>query len=185
MHISARQSVAVLALSAVGLATYVGYEGWSPTAVPPVKGDVPTYGFGTTRNPDGRPLKGGETITPPAAIKLALRDVQVHEGILKKCLAGVTLYQHEYDAFVSLELNTGRVCSSSIPGKLRAGDYAAACRTILDFDGFCTQPKILNAAGKRVCPPGAMKKLPGLTKRRQAEYSTCIGPQANGIEDRK
>jgi lysozyme len=155
--------------------TYIGYEGFSETAVPPVAGDVPTYGFGTTRGPDNSPLRGGEKITPPAAVALALRDVEAHEGILKKCLAGVALYQHEYDAFVSLELNTGAVCGSSIPAKLRAGDYAAACKTILDFDGFCTKPKVKNAAGKRVCPPGAMKKLPGLTKRRQAEYQTCIG----------
>lgn len=170
-----RTVAAGLTLSLAGFAGYTTYEGWSDTAVPPVPGDVPTYGFGSTRGPDGQPLKGGEKITPPAAVRLAVRDVQAHETGLKKCLAGIYLAQHEFDAFMSLDLNTGAVCASSIPGKLRAGDYAGACKTILDFDGYCTKPKIKNAAGKKVCPPGALKKLPGLTKRRQAEYQTCIG----------
>ncbi|MCL1861806.1 MAG: lysozyme [Proteobacteria bacterium] len=168
-------AVALAVSAAVGFGAYVGYEGYSDTAKPPIAGDVPTYGFGTTRDAAGNLLKGGEKIAPPQAVKLALRDVAVHEERLKKCLIGIDLAQNEFDAYVSLELNTGAVCASSIPGKLRAGDYAAACKTILDFDGYCTKPKIRNAAGKAVCPPGAMKKLPGLTKRRQAEYRMCLG----------
>jgi lysozyme len=169
-----RSLVAALTLSAAGFATYVGYEGWSDTAKPPVPGDVPTYGFGTIKGPDGKPLKGGEKISPHQAVKLAARDVAVHEGALKRCLAGVLLTQGEYDALVSLDSNTGGVCASSIPAKLRAGDYAAACKTILQFDNFCTKPKV-RVNGKLTCPAGALKKLPGLTVRRQAEYRTCMG----------
>jgi GH24 family phage-related lysozyme (muramidase) len=110
-------------------------------------------------------------------------------------LGDVKLFQHEYDAYLSLDANTGGVCASSIPGKLKAGQYEDACKTILDFNGFCTQngqgnaeskgktildfngfctqPKITNAAGKKVCPPGARKALPGLVKRREAEYRLC------------
>lgn len=172
--LESRKSIAVLALSAVGLATYIGYEGWSSTAAPPVRGDVPTYGFGTTRNASGQPLKGGEKITPDEAVKLALRDVQVHEGALKRCLEGVSLTQGEYDAYVSLELNTGGVCASSIPAKLRAGDFAAACKTILDFGHFCVKPKV-RINGRLKCPPGALVELPGLIKRRQQEYRMCMG----------
>lgn len=167
---TARLLVATLGLSAAGFVGYVGHEGWSQTAVPPIRGDVPTYGFGTTRGPDGKPLKGGETITPPRAVTLALRDVRAHEGALKKCLTGVLLYQHEFDAFMSTELNTGAVCASSIPGKLRAGNYTAACGAILSFNKFCTAKKV---NGK--CPAGALKELPGLTERRKREYKTCMG----------
>ena len=171
-----RNLVAAVSFSAVaGAGAYFAYEGYADTARPPVKGDVPTYGFGTTLDANGKTLKGGERIAPPEAVRLALRDIAVHEGRLKKCLEGVRLAQHEFDAFMSLELNTGGVCNSSIPAKLRAGDYAAACKTILDFDKFCTRPKTRNAAGKYVCPPGALKPLAGLTKRRQAEYRMCIG----------
>jgi lysozyme len=170
-------AIATLALSATGFAAYLGYEGWSEYAKPPVPGDVRTYGFGSTRDRAGKPLKEGDTITPPAAVALALRDVTVHEGMLKKCLDGVTLYPHEYDTYMSLALNVGTeaVCDSSIPAKLRAGDYAAACKTILDFSKFCTEPKVRNAAGKRVCPPGALVQLPGLKARREKEYLTCMG----------
>jgi lysozyme len=176
MSTKTRLSVAALALSAAGFAAYVDYEGFAPVAVPPVAGDVPTYGFGTTRGPDGKPLKGGEKITPPQAVKLAVRDVAVHERGLKACLSGVLLHQHEYDALMSLTLNVGayKVCNSSIPGKLKAGDYAAACRTILDFGNFCTKPRI-RVEGRAVCPLGALKPLPGLMARRQKEYRMCLG----------
>ncbi|MDR2113415.1 MAG: lysozyme [Candidatus Accumulibacter sp.] len=168
-----RRAAAILAVSGAGFAAYLGFEGYSETAVAPVKGDVPTYGFGTTRGPDLAPLKGGEQIAPEAAVRLAFRDLKRHEDNLKQCLGGADLFQHEYDAFLSLDTNTGGVCASSIPDKLKAGDYAAACKTILDFDGFCTKPKITNAAGKKVCPPGARIVLPGLVRRRNAEYRLC------------
>lgn len=178
MPFPCRIPIQALAVSAVvGFGAYAVYEGYSDTAKPPVAGDVPTYGFGTTRDADGNLLKVGEKITPPQAVALALRDVAAHEGRLKKCLENIQLTQYEFDAYMSLELNTGAVCTSSIPAKLRAGDYEAACKAILEFDGYCTKPKIRSAAGKMACPPGAMKKLPGLTRRRQAEYRMCIGGQ--------
>jgi hypothetical protein len=49
---------------------------WSDTARQPIKGDVPTYGFGGTRNPDGKLLRGGEKITPSQAVTLALLGPQ-------------------------------------------------------------------------------------------------------------
>ncbi|MDR0716494.1 MAG: hypothetical protein LBF50_03630 [Azoarcus sp.] len=172
-----RALAAGMAVGAIGLVAYIGSEGWAEKAVPPVKGDVPTYGFGSTRGADGKPLQGGETIKPVPAVRLALRDLQVAETGLKKCLGGVMLYQHEYDAYVSLSSNVGytKVCVSSIPVKLRAEDYAAACRTILDFSKFCNKPKIRNAQGKYVCPPGALVELPGLKARREREYKMCMG----------
>lgn len=171
-----RALAAGLVMTAAGFAAYLAHEGYSPTAVPPLPGDVPTYGFGTTRGPDDKPLVGGEKITPPAAIKLAMRDVTVHEGGLKACMSGVMLAQHEYDALMRLALNvgTGAVCASSIPAKARAGRYAEMCKSILDFDGFCSRPKV-RKAGKLVCPPGAWARLRGLTLRREAEYKQCVG----------
>ncbi|MDR2261563.1 MAG: glycoside hydrolase family protein [Azoarcus sp.] len=172
-----RAAIAALAVSATGFAAYLGYEGWSGTATPPVKGDVPTYGFGSTRGADGKPLRGGETISPPQAVRLALRDLQAAEGGLRKCLDGVELFQHEYDAYASLALNVGHaaVCASSIPAKLRAGEYTAACRTIQDFSKFCVKPKTRDARGKLVCPAGALREIRGLRTRREREYLMCTG----------
>ncbi|MDR1423485.1 MAG: glycoside hydrolase family protein [Azoarcus sp.] len=173
----ARTAVAGLTMMVTGFTAYIGYEGFVGVAAPPVKGDAITYGHGTTKDANGNPLKAGATITPVEAVKLAARDVCEHEGPLKKCLAGVALHSHEFDAYMSLALNVGTaaVCGSSIPDKLQAEDYAAACKTILDFAGYCTKPKIRNAAGRLVCPPGALKKLPGLVRRREAEYRMCMG----------
>jgi lysozyme len=173
-----RGLVAAATLTAAGYGGIVAYEGWEGAARPPIPGDVPTVGFGSTRHADGSPVRAGETITPPAAVRLSLSHIARDESRLKACIGPQTLIApHEWDAFVSLAYNvgTGAVCASSIPAKLQAGDYAAACKTLLDFDSFCTRPKIKNAAGKLVCPPGAKKRLPSLKARRQKEYRMCLG----------
>ncbi|MDR1889424.1 MAG: glycoside hydrolase family protein [Zoogloeaceae bacterium] len=162
--------MAALALTLSGFAAYVGYEGYFPVAKPPVAGDVATYGFGTTTGADGKPLKGGEKITPPAAVQLAVRDVEAHSERLKGCLEGVSLTQNEFDAYLSLALNVGtaNVCKSSIPAKLKRGDYAAACKTILDF----------KKAQGRDCSLAANKSFcGGIWIRRQGELKLCLGEQ--------
>lgn len=150
--------VAALSLSAAAFGGLVIHEGWSDVAEPPVKGDVPTYGFGTTTDEQGKPLKGGETITPPAAVLRALRDVQKFEGAVKVCVK-VPLAQREYDSYISLSYNIGSnaFCNSTLVKKLNAGDYAGACAEILRWDYFQGKP------------------LRGLTIRRQSEYRQCMG----------
>lgn len=175
-----RSLIGLLAFSALGLAGIAGYEGYSGKATQPLPGDKCTYGIGSTVGPDGKPVRCGEVITPPRAIVLAVRDVSIKEERLKRCI-NAKLYQHEYDAFVSLAYNVGTeaVCNSSIPRKLEAGNYAAACATILEFDGFRdrSKPKVKNArTGKLEYP---LVKIRGLTLRRQGEYQRCMG-EANG-----
>ena len=55
-----RRTVAALTLSAAALVGIVLHEGYTDRAVIPVKGDVPTIGFGTTSG-----VKIGDTTTPP------------------------------------------------------------------------------------------------------------------------
>jgi lysozyme len=147
-----RSAVAALSLSAVALVGLVMHEGYSDKAIVPVPGDVPTIGFGTTEG-----VKPGDTITPPAALGRALRDVQKFEGALKQCVK-VPLSQNEYDAFVQFSYNIGSraFCSSTLVRKLNAGDYDGACRELLRWDRFQGKP------------------LPGLTKRRQKEMELCL-----------
>ncbi len=134
------------------------HEGWSDVAEPPVKGDVPTYGFGTTTDERGKPLKGGEQITPPQAVIRALTDVQKFEGAIKQCVK-VPLAQREYDAYVSLSYNIGSsaFCGSTLVKKLNSQDYDGACAEILRWDKFQGKP------------------LRGLKIRRQSEYRQCMG----------
>jgi len=72
-------------------------------------------------------------------------------------------------AFVSLAYNCGSaaVCNSSIPQKLRAGNVAAACETILDFNRVCVER---TADGKCV----KKKAIQGLTNRRIKERELCL-----------
>ena len=169
-----RTGIAALVLSAAGLVHIATREGYVAVAMVPVPGDVPTIGFGTTQG-----VKLGDKITPPKALERSLSDIAKYEGAVKQCVTA-PLYQREYDAYISLAYNIGpvRFCASTIPAKLAAGQYQAACETILDFDGFRdrTKPMVKNPKTGRMEFP--LIRLRGLTTRRQSEYRMCLGPQA-------
>lgn len=128
--------VTVLALSAAGFSYTALKEGWSSTAIVPVPNDPYTIGLGSTTRDDGSPVRAGDKITPPQAIRRAVKHIAGDETILRRCFGDAAkLYMYEWDAYVDLAYNVGpaRVCNSSIRTKVRAGQYEAACRTILDF----------------------------------------------------
>lgn len=151
-----RVKVATLSLSASALVGIALHEGYRGEAYDDGVG-VQTIGFGTTEG-----VKPGDTITPPKALARALTDAQRYEGALKRCVS-VPLHQYEYDAFVQFSYNvgSGAFCGSTLVRKLNAGDYPGSCAELLRW----------TRAGGRV--------LPGLVKRRQAEYQLCMG-RANG-----
>ena len=157
-----RAHISSIALSAAALVAIVMHEGYTDRAVIPVKGDVPTIGFGTTGG-----VKMGDTTTPPKALARALTDVQKFEGALKQCVT-VPLSQNEYDAFVGFSYNVGSAafCRSGIVKKLNAGDYPGACREILRWTYF---------QGKNCAAPENARLCGGLAKRRQEEYRQCMG----------
>ena len=148
-----RTLVTALSLSAAALVVLVAHEGYSDKTIIPIKGDVPTIGFGTTEG-----VKMGDSTTPVKALTRALSDVQKFEGALKTCVK-VPLHQYEYDAFLGITYNIGSkaFCSSTLVKKLNIQDYEGACKEILRWD---------KASGRVV---------KGLTNRRQKEYKQCIG----------
>lgn len=148
-----RYAIAGLSLSAAGLVGILNYEGFSDTAYIPVAGDVPTIGFGSTKD-----VKLGDTITPEKAIERAYRDIRNTESAIHKCVH-VPLSTSEYDAFTSLAYNIGTsaFCSSTLVKKLNAGDYEGACAEIKRW---------VYVKGKVV---------PGLVNRREKEYRKCMG----------
>lgn len=148
-----RIHVAALSLSAAALVGIAVHEGFKPNAYIPVPGDVPTIGFGTTEN-----VKMGDKVTVERGLVLLLEDATEFEQTVKRC-APVPMYQHEFDAFVSLTYNIGggAFCGSTMARMLKAGDYEGACKQILRWDKFKGKP------------------LRGLTIRRQQEYQKCIG----------
>lgn len=148
-----RLSVGALSASAVLLVSLAVSEGYRGVTYIPVEGDVATIGFGSTRG-----VQPGDTTDPVSALQRKLVEVQQFEGAIKRCVQ-VPMFQHEYDAYVSLTYNIGQgaFCSSTLVRKLNAGDYPGACAEILRWDKFKGRP------------------LRGLTLRRQREHALCIG----------
>ena len=147
-----RITVAALAVSAaalVGIATHEGYRG---EAYRDATG-IPTIGYGETKG-----VKMGDKTTPERALVQLLESTEKHADAIRQCIH-VPLYQHEFDAYISLAYNigTGAFCKSTLVKKLNARDYAGACEEIRRW----------NKAGGKV--------LAGLVKRREAEYRMCKG----------
>lgn len=165
MNSPVRVAVAALSLSAAGFVGIALHEGYTGRAVVPVKGDVPTIGFGTTGG-----VKLGDTTTPPQALARALVDAQQFEGALKACVL-VPLHQYEYDTYVSFSYNVGSraFCGSTLVKKLNAGDYPGACRELLRWTHF---------QGKDCAAPANASLCGGLAVRRRREYQTCMGAPA-------
>lgn len=149
-----RRPVLTLTASAALLGAVAGYEGYSQQAYKDAVG-VPTIGFGTTAG-----VRPGDRADPVRAVQRLSADVQAHAREAARCIGDVPLYQHEYDAYVSLAYNVGApaFCGSTLVRKLRADppDYPGACAELLRWT---------YAGGKQ---------LPGLVKRRQAEYLLCM-----------
>lgn len=151
---TARRAIATVFLSAAGLVGILSSEGYEPVARPPVPGDVPTNGFGST----GADIKAGDKTDPVSALIRAHRNVVQFEGAVKRCVR-VPLHQHEYDAYLSLAYNIGpsAFCNSTLVRKVNAEDYAGGCAEVLRWDKFQGKP------------------LLGLTKRREREFAQCMG----------
>ena len=153
-----RVGVAALTLSAAGMLSITSSEGFSEKAIIPTKGDVPTYGYGSTRKTDGSPVRMGVSITRKQAAELVNRDASQFSAAIKRCVK-VPLTQGEFDAYVSLTYNigAGAFCKSTLVKRLNAGDYAGACAEIKRWDKM------------------GGKVLRGLTARRDREYRMCVG----------
>lgn len=145
--------IAALSLSAAALVGIALHEGYRDTAYDDGVG-VQTIGFGTTEG-----VRPGDRITPERALVRLLADADRTQSDLRACIGPVPMYQHEWDAIVSWAYNigTGAACKSTLVRRLRAQDYPGACAELLRW----------TRAGGRV--------LPGLVKRRQAEYQLCMG----------
>lgn len=174
-----RTTIAALVVSAAGFVGVMTSEGWAPEAMIPVPGDVPTMGFGSTTKEDGSPVQLGESITPVRAVRLSLAQVAAGEARLRQCFGPtVKLYQHEWDAYNQLAINTGSgaVCNSSIPAKLQAEQYEAACRTIAQFVCGPATAKTRAKPGERCySAKKPLRVLRGLENRRNEEMTLCLG----------
>lgn len=161
---NARIVIAALSLSAAGLVGIVVREGYTDNAIIPTKGDVPTYGFGTTGG-----VNLGDKTTPVRALQRAASDLDtIYEAGVKRCVS-VPLHQAEYDVYVSMAYNIGHAafCKSSIVSRANAGNYTGACESILYYK---------YAAGYDCSTPGN-KRCAGLWTDRQKDHARCMAVQ--------
>lgn len=149
----------LLAVSALAVAGIAVREGYRARAYDDGVG-VQTVGFGSTTREDGQPVRPGDTVTPERAVVRLARDADRIGREIAACIDDVPLYQHEFDAYASLAYNigSGAFCRSTLVKRLKETppDYASACAEI----------KRWTKAGGR--------ELPGLIKRREAEYRLCM-----------
>ena len=159
MRLSARQWGGIGATAAL-VAALAGFEGYRERSYDDGVG-VQTVGFGTTRHADGRPVQKGDRLDPVRAVVVLQADADRHARELAVCIGDVPLTKGEWEAYVSWAYNvgTGAACRSTLVKKLKQQppDYEGACRELLKW----------TKAGGR--------ELPGLVKRRQAEYRMCMG----------
>ena len=164
-----RIAVAVLSLSAAGFATWQASEGFTPVAVIPTKGDVPTIGHGSTRYEDGSPVRMGDTITPQRAEILARNLNSQAEKQFAASLPGVKLHQAEFDVYMDFvgQYGIGTWLKGSPRRDLLAGNYAQACHDLL---------KYRYAAGFDCSTPGN-KRCAGVWTRQLERHAKCMGAQ--------
>jgi lysozyme len=139
--------------NAAGLSLIRQAEGLRLRAYPDpgTGGDPWTIGIGTTRYPDGRKVRRGDTCTPQQADEYLAHDLRGFERDVA-AMVTVPLTSNQFSALVSFAYNVGSALrNSTLLRLLNAGDYAGAANQFLRW----------NRAAGRV--------LPGLVRRRAAE----------------
>ena len=159
-----RLAAGALAVSAAALVGIASREQFRSEAYQD-SGGVWTVGYGETKG-----VKKGDKTTPERALIRLNDSVDQYARQVKTCFGDVPLYQHEFDSFVDLAYNVGAgaVCKSSVPRKLKAGQYEEACKTILSFDKITIN-------GKKVSCHDPKNNCKGIIKDRERVYKMCMG----------
>lgn len=158
-----------MTISAGAIIAILAFEGFTDKAIIPVKGDVPTIGYGTTTRPDGSPVQMGDRITEPEARKRAEADIKnVYQAGIKKCLGETLVHQHEFDVLVDMAYQYGvsKICSSGIVRKFKIGEYKAGCDVILQYR---------YSQGVDCFLPENAKRCGGIKTRNVERHKRCLG----------
>lgn len=124
------------AISVAGVAFTAGYEGYTSKPVIPVKGDVPTIGYGTTVYPNGVKVKMNDPAITKKQAEYFLKAHMDKDAIsFNRSLLGVKLSQKEYDVYMDFAYNFGIANwkSSSMLRNLKQGKHVEACNALLKW----------------------------------------------------
>lgn len=165
--------VVLLSISAAGFAAWQGHEGYTSTAVIPTKGDVPTIGHGSTRYEDGRRVRMGDKIDRKRAAELARNLMSEDERAFAATLPAVKLSQAEYDVYIDFvgQYGLGNWRKSSMRTNLLAGNYAAACRSLLSYRFAAKYDCSTTVNGK------PNKRCWGVWTRQKSRFDKCMAAQ--------
>lgn len=163
-------AVVLLGASALFFVDIKEKEGYTAKPIIPVKGDRPTQGHGSTFKPNGTAVKMTDPpIDRQTADKWLRNDVAKREVAFKNSLKGVKLSQTEYDVYLdfSYHYGTGAFAKSSMLRNLKAGNYKAACTSLLAYK---------YVAGYDCSTPGN-KRCHGVWDRSVERYEKCMRAQ--------
>ncbi|MGL4543708.1 MAG: lysozyme [Polymorphobacter sp.] len=139
--------------SAAGIALIKAFEACRLIAYLPTRDDVPTIGWGSTRDSDGSRIRLGEAWTQAKADAVFSDQLIALAREVGRTLGRTPASQPQFDALVSFAYNLGTpaLARSTLLALHRAGDFAGAAAQFARW----------NRQGKIV--------LPGLSRRRAAE----------------
>ena len=166
---STRLVVASLSLSAAALVGIVAHEGYTDKAVIPTVNDRPTVGFGSTFHENGQAVKMGDSTTPVRALIKAQAHISKEEERFRASLPGVKLHQAEYDLYMDwvYQFGTGNWIKSSMRRHLLAGNYRAACDSLL----------LYKFSGGYDCSTPGNKRCAGVWTRQLERHAACLAAQ--------
>jgi lysozyme len=112
--------------------------------------------------PDGTPLKAGQVYTDDQCSELLGKDIKTAQDAVIK-MVKVPLTEGERQAYGDFVFNlgAGNFAGSTLLKVLNQGDHAGACKQLLVWNKGRVN--------------GTLVVLPGLDKRRKAEYALCTG----------
>jgi len=119
---------------------------------------IPTICTGHTEG-----VRMGQTATLAQCEAHTKEDIETATASVL-ALTRVPLNEHELAAYTSFVFNVGHgaFARSTLLKKLNANDRPGACKELHRW--------------VKAGPPGNKRTLPGLVKRRQAEYELCMAP---------
>lgn len=157
-----------LTLSASAFIALVLHEGYTDTAIIPVKNDRPTIGFGSTFHEDGSPVKITDHTTPPKAIRKAYSHIAKEEQIFRDSIPNTPISQIEYDVYMDWIYQYGsfKWMASSMRTHLTSSppNYVKACASLL----------LYKYAGGYDCSTPGNRRCPGVWTRQLERYDKCM-----------
>lgn len=145
-------------------------EGYTSKPIIPVKGDVPTIGYGTTIYPNGVKVKMTDVaITREQAFEYLKAHINKDAWIFNKSIKNIRISQREYDIYMDFtyQYGTGAWSKSSMLRNLKTGNYEQACASLLKYK---------YVAGYDCSTPGS-KRCSGVWTEQLKRYSRCMEAQ--------